>query len=48
MVPDPAATPLLACRTGRAESLTDLLFALATLGDERAVHATSVGSHRTG
>jgi guanine deaminase len=48
VVLDPAATAPLARCTGRAESLTDLLFALATLGDERAVHATYVGGHRTG
>jgi guanine deaminase len=46
VVLDPAATPPLARCTDRAESLTDLLFALATLGDERAVRATYVAGHR--
>lgn len=46
VVLDPAATPPLARSTERAESLTDLLFSLATLGDERAVHATYVAGHR--
>lgn len=44
---DPAATPRLARCTERAESLTDLLFALATLGDERAVRGTYIAGHRT-
>jgi len=46
VVLDPAATPALARCTDRAESLTDLLFALAVLGDERAVRATYVAGHR--
>ena len=46
VVLDPAATPRLARCAARAESLTDLLFALATLGDERAVRATYVAGHR--
>jgi guanine deaminase len=42
VVLDPQATPLLALRSTRAESVEDLLFALMTLGDDRAVRATSV------
>lgn len=37
---DPQATPLLARRTKRAESLEELLFAFALLGDDRAVYRT--------
>jgi len=40
VVLDPQATPLLARRTARAESLEELLFALALLGDDRAVYRT--------
>lgn len=40
IVLDPACTPLLARRTGHLESLEELLFALALLGDDRAVQAT--------
>jgi guanine deaminase len=40
VVLDPQATPLLARRTGRTESLEELLFAFAMLGDDRAVSAT--------
>lgn len=46
VVLDPAATPLLARRAERAESLADVLFALAVLGDERAVRATYVAGRR--
>src|ERR1051325_5650611 len=42
IVLDPKATPLLALRSERAESIQDLLFALMTLGDDRAVAATYV------
>ena len=42
IVLDPAATPLLARRTARAQSLADKLFALMILGDDRAVAATYV------
>jgi guanine deaminase len=42
VVLDPAATPLLALRTARADSVEDTLFALMTLGDDRAVRATYV------
>ncbi|MGI4812683.1 MAG: guanine deaminase [Janthinobacterium lividum] len=40
IVLDPRATPLLARRTSRVESLEELLFAFATLGDDRAVYET--------
>ena len=40
IVLDPLATPLMARRNGHAESLEELLFALALLGDERTVAAT--------
>ncbi|MEP7028614.1 MAG: guanine deaminase [Candidatus Eisenbacteria bacterium] len=42
VVLDPAATPLLALRAARAQSIVDVLFALITLGDDRAVRATWV------
>ena len=42
IVLDPRATPLLALRNERAESIGDQLFALMTLGDDRAVAATYV------
>ena len=40
IVLDPHSTPLLARRTGRCEKLEELLFALALLGDDRAIKAT--------
>lgn len=40
IVLDPACTPLLARRTQRCANLEELLFALALLGDDRAVSAT--------
>lgn len=40
VVLDPKATPLLARRTAREESLEELLFAFALLGDDRAVYRT--------
>lgn len=40
IVLDPAATPLLAHRAAHAQSLEETLFALAMLGDDRAVAAT--------
>lgn len=40
IVLDPQATPLMARRTALADSLEELLFALAILGDDRAVAAT--------
>ncbi len=39
---DPAATDLLAFRSGFCESIEELLFVLMTLGDDRAVRATYV------
>jgi guanine deaminase len=45
IVLDPQSTPLLARRTAQLESLEELLFALALLGDDRAIKATySAGS----
>ncbi|NIE67572.1 guanine deaminase [Burkholderia sp. Ax-1719] len=46
VVLDPKATPLLARRTARAESLEELLFALALLGDDRAVFETYAAGAR--
>lgn len=46
VVLDLHATPLLQLRTGQAEDPADLLFALATLGDERATRATYVAGRR--
>ena len=40
IVLDPQATPLLARRSERTENLEELLFALALLGDDRAIAAT--------
>ncbi|MBC7454055.1 MAG: guanine deaminase [Massilia sp.] len=40
IVLDPTCTPLLARRTERCNNLEELLFALALLGDDRAVQAT--------
>jgi guanine deaminase len=42
LVIDPAATPLLKRRTEAAQSPEEVLFALAILGDDRAVKATYV------
>jgi guanine deaminase len=42
VVLDPAATPLMARRMARAETLEERLFALMMLGDERAVAAAYV------
>lgn len=39
---DPAATPVLAQRTRRADNIEDVLFALLILGDDRAIAATWV------
>jgi len=43
VVLDPQATPLLARRTSRSDSLEELLFAFALLGDDRAIAATYSG-----
>ncbi|WP_017615098.1 guanine deaminase [Nocardiopsis salina] len=42
VVLDPTATQLLSARTAESESIDDVLFALAQLGDDRAVAATYV------
>lgn len=42
VVLDPKATPLMARRTERAGSVSDVLFALSILGDDRAVRQTYV------
>ncbi len=46
VVLDPRATPLLARRSERAQSLEELLFAFAMLGDDRAVAATYSGGRQ--
>ncbi|SAK48128.1 guanine deaminase [Caballeronia calidae] len=46
VVLDPASTPLLARRTSRTESLEELLFAFALLGDDRAVFETYAAGKR--
>ena len=46
VVLDPKATPLLALRSARSESVEDMLFALMMLGDDRAVRATYVAGRR--
>jgi guanine deaminase len=46
IVLDPKATPLLARRTARTNSLEEMLFALALLGDDRTVAATFSGGRR--
>ena len=45
VVLDPNATPLLAVRNRRAQSIEDMLFALMMLGDDRAVAATYVAGN---
>jgi guanine deaminase len=46
VVLDPQATPLLARRTSRSNSLEELLFAFALLGDDRTIAATYSGGRR--
>ena len=46
IVLDPQSTPLLARRTQRCDSLEELLFAFALLGDDRAVLATYAAGKR--
>ncbi|WP_317203084.1 guanine deaminase [Janthinobacterium sp.] len=46
IVLDPRATPLLARRSERCDSLEELLFALALLGDDRTVAATFAAGRR--
>ncbi|MFT9141226.1 amidohydrolase family protein, partial [Acetobacter orientalis] len=42
---NPKATPLLAQRTQRSQSIADALFALMILGDDRCIEATWVNGH---
>jgi guanine deaminase len=46
IVLDPEATQVLASRHELSNSIEDVLFALALLGDDRAVAATYVGGSR--
>lgn len=46
VVLDPAATPVLASRHEISQSLEDVLFSLAILGDGRAVHATYIAGKK--
>jgi guanine deaminase len=46
VVVDPRATPVLASRHELSQSLEDVLFALAILGDDRAVHATYIAGKK--
>jgi guanine deaminase len=46
IVLDPKATPLLARRTAHSNTLEETLFALALLGDDRAVSATYAAGRR--
>jgi guanine deaminase len=46
IVLDPKATPLLARRTANGDSLEETLFALALLGDDRAIRATYAAGKR--
>lgn len=46
IVLDPMATPVLAARHAISNSIEDILFALALLGDDRCVSATYVAGHR--
>jgi guanine deaminase len=46
VVLDPATTPMLSRRTARAQSLPELLFASAVLGDDRVIEAIYVAGQR--
>ena len=46
IVLNPMATPVLAARHAISNSIEDILFALALLGDDRCVSATYVAGHR--
>jgi guanine deaminase len=46
VVLDPCATPVLKSRAELSETLEDTLFALAMLGDDRAVRATYVAGSK--
>lgn len=48
VVLDPQATPLLSRRTNTAESVSDLIFALSILGDDRVVRRTYVAGRPVG
>jgi guanine deaminase len=43
---DPCATPVLASRQEVSQSLEDVLFSLAILGDDRAVRATYIAGRK--
>jgi guanine deaminase len=43
---DPSATPVLASRQEISQSLEDVLFSLAILGDDRAVRATYIAGRK--
>lgn len=45
VVLDPQATPLLAQRAARCESIEELLFVLVVMSDDRAVRATYIAGH---
>jgi len=46
VVLDPNATPLMAYRSGRAESTEELMFVLSIMADDRAVKTTYVAGHQ--
>lgn len=46
VVIDPKATPVLASRQELSQSLEDMLFALAILGDDRAIRATYIAGRK--
>jgi guanine deaminase len=46
IVLDPKATPLLARRSAHCDTLEEQLFALALLGDDRAIRATYAAGHK--
>jgi guanine deaminase len=46
VVLDPMATPVMAARHALSDSIEDVLFALALLGDDRSVKATYVAGHK--
>jgi len=46
IVLDPSATPVMAARHGLSNSIEDVLFALALLGDDRSVKATYIAGEK--
>jgi guanine deaminase len=48
VVLNPAATPLLARRTGQANTLAEWLFALIVLGDDRLIERTVIQGQAAG